>query len=527
MSITVIPAPDMSGQNAGWQILADSIRQRNAERRAKQAQYQDLILKLSDPNTGEDQQNAMLTQDPKQFEQFYGVPLDQVGKDVATFKNAAKDVIAPGSSMVMNKSEFAGSKRLLVPHPTGTPLEQKQQAELGQTVAQTRQAEATTMSERQRTEYYQQQLGLNAQEARQKDVAFKLGLRQAMRTKDGKTPTPGMIDDYMAGTFDLYPTTEAGKKLESAREILGGDPADPATNLAQMDIVLDHNIKVADLDRVRAETEAARALADERNRRLEFIGKGINPDTGKPFVAGQEVDPKELMALNKGFNEAFSNALGPLGFPSTVTTEGTRAGTIAKGLRRSWVLSPVGGLVDWWTTKTTENPKLAAALFGNGSADPASVRADLAAAIEPGRTIKTIMVPGVDKNGLPGMYPMTLDQAVPAIVQMRRKLGSEMPGVFTALGSASPSTLLQAVTSNPLLEQMAKVYAPALAAKIPEVRAMQKQMLAPAGQAGAANAPVDPNIAPILELPDQYKKEIDDIKRLVQDRAESPSNRPR
>jgi len=95
-----------------------------------------------------------------------------------------------------------------------------------------------------------------------------------------------------------------------------------------------------------------------------------------------------------------------------------------------------------------------------------------------------------------------------------------MPPVFAALRATSPQTLFEISIADPLIAQMARIYAPDMAKIIDEARAARKSTLAPA--AAAAAAPIDSNIAPILELRDSMQREIDDIKRSIQGASAVP-----
>ena len=185
MALTVLPAPDMSGQNEGWRLLAEATDRQRRERHAHETAYQSLITKLSDPDTTEAQQNALLTQDPKTFKNVYGVDISQVGKDVASFKTAAGSVGAPNGMQMSNAALAPGdgvSKRVLVAHPGGTAQEQQQAASLESTRASTESTRAGVANEATRTRL--------AQQSTQAVIASAdTDIRKNMRRLDGKVPT--------------------------------------------------------------------------------------------------------------------------------------------------------------------------------------------------------------------------------------------------------------------------------------------------------------------------------------------------
>jgi hypothetical protein len=509
MPITVIPADENAGAIAGWQMLHDAL-QRRWDREAqltreKKVAYQALISNLSDPNTTEEQQNAILSQDPKQFHNTYGVPIESVGKDVARIRAAA----GPGMGVAVAPGTPGGpgidTQRILVPHPGGTAQQQQQAATLASTKEQ-------TAADIQRRAYYEQATQLTGMESVRQEAEFNTRTKQLMRTAAGKVPTIADIRAYKAGNLDLYPTTPVQEKLDSLREIVGGDQNDPAVRMALFDLASQQDLTKANIDHLKAETEAARGMADERAMRLQYMQQGIDPDTGKSLTGG--IDPKELVALGNGFNSALNNALGPFGFPSQTSTVAQR-GPITQLL--------AGRLVDWWSMKTAENPRLAAALFGTGNADPVSVRADLLATAEPGRVVKTISFPSIDpKTGLPSTTDLTIDQAVPLVTQLRRKLVTELPPVFAAMRQAAPRTLLEMAAGNPLIEQAAKSYAPDIAAALAAART------AHAAEVTAAKAPpqqqVDQNMAPLLGEHSDLQKQLDDLRNFIQGSADHPRN---
>jgi len=162
MPITVIPADDNSGAIAGWEMLAQAARERAArlhqEQRGKKVAYQALVEKLSDPSTTEEQQNAILSQDPAQFRQTYGVPITQVGKDITTLKGGPAVDTPAARKYAAESGAPTTTKRVLVEHPGGTAAEQQQRATLAST-------EAGTAAEQQKTEYYKQGVRLNEGEA--------------------------------------------------------------------------------------------------------------------------------------------------------------------------------------------------------------------------------------------------------------------------------------------------------------------------------------------------------------------------
>lgn len=494
MPVTIIPAKDQSGANAGWEMLARGIQLGQARKHARETAYQDLIIKLSDPGTTEDQQNAILTQDPKQFQASYGVPLEQVGKDIARFRKSAADITAP-NGMVMQGQEFAGNRRVLVEHPAGTAQEQQQRATLESTYA-------GTAAETQRAAANKTQAELNVGEEQRKVVGFIAGIKSTMRTPDGKVPTFNQVQEYIKGNFDLTPTTKAQEKLEAIREILGVDQSTPEGRIAIHDFATSQNLNDEQLRIAVANTRNINADAALREQELEFLKQGLGRD-GRPLPGG--TDPKDIVQVGKGFTDAFNGALGALGFPTKATT--TNA---------SW--ADAWRSLDFFNSKTAiDNPKLLPAIFGNGLADPAAVRRDLLAAIPAGRKLVTIDFPSFDaKTNMPTTTKLTIDQAVPVVTQMRRTFAVTMPPVFAALRQASPQSLLYMVASNPLLEQMAKAYAPDIADMIAKAR--ETEAAAPT-QPDANAPPEDENLAPLTGDIQTIQKEVDDLKLMLQGKA--------
>lgn len=481
MALAIIPAPDMSGQTAGWQMLADSLRQRAADKRAKQAQYQELILKLSAPDTTEDQQNAILSQDPAQFEAMYGVPLANVGRDVAQFRTASRDLVAP-NGMVMNVVEPTGtSKRVLVPHPGGTLAEQRAQAELEQT-------RASTAAETQRAASGASQVALNQGKLQQDIAAATLTYKKTMRTATGKVPTYNEVQEFIKGNLDLTPVSGTQEQHEQIAEILGQDLADPVGRVIVGAFAQQQQMDKGKLDKLTADTRQANALSDLYEQELTNLKAGLDKN-GQPLREPNAVKPAEYIALSKAWTEAIDVALKPLGVPA----QGTVETPMFDWFKGSFPPSKFNLL---WQSKVTQSPKLAAAIFGNGVADPAAVRADLQAIAgdTPRTRIGTIDFPTIDpKTGAPTTRTLTLDQAVVEITRMRRNLGTSLPPLFKAMEQADPQLLLFMAQSNPLIEQAARAYNPIVAAAIDQARTALA-----ATPAGATAVPTgDPNLDPL------------------------------
>jgi hypothetical protein len=489
MSVTIIPAPDMSGATAGWEMLSRAVQLNRAREQQKQAAYQDLVIKLSDPTTTEDQQNAILTQDPAQFKITYGVPIEQVGKDIARFQKSAKDIVAP-NGMVLQGQEFVGNKRVLVEHPEGTAQEQQQRATLTGTIA-------STEAEKQRAAANASQAELNKVDQAMRMGKFVVDIKDTTRTVAGKVPNNNQVREYLNGNLELIPTTAGQKKLEAITEILGVDQSTPAGRIAMHDFATQQNYSDEQLNAIRANVRNMTADAALRERELEMLNQGLDRQ-GKPLDKG--VDPKEIMAIGKGFTDAFNGALGPLGFPTKSTTAGAE-----------W------WKIDYLSSSTKDNPALLPAIFGNGAADPAAVRRDLLAAIPAGRKLKTIGFPSFDtKTNRPITVSLNIDEAVPQVTQMRRTLTTTMPPVFAALRQASPQSLLYMAANNPLIEQMAKAYAPDVAAMIADARKAEADTPPPP----AANAaPVDENLSTLTNDMIPLQKEVDDLYRMLGEKA--------
>jgi hypothetical protein len=492
MPITVIPADENAGAIAGWQMLAEAAQRKAArlhqERQGRKVAYQALVEKLSDPSTTEEQQNAILTQDPAQFQETYGVPITQVGKDVTAFKGGPATDTPAARKYAKDSGAETTTKRVLVEHPGGTAAEQQQGATLAGT-------QAGTAAELQKTEYYRQSAQLATQENTRAQSTARQTVKRDFRTSAGKVPTLNETDAFIKGEFDLYPTTEAGKRLDLIREIISGDETDPAVRYAQMSLLNDQERDTKQLEGLAADTRLANARADELGERVKLYQQGIDPDTGKSLAGGEAPpDPREIIAVGKAFGDAVANAFNST--PTAMQTEAT-------------------GLKGWlpWTATVERNPELAALIFGNGSANPADVRADVERIAGKGRKAEKIMFLGVDKNKIPVERKVNPDEAVLAITQARRQLTAELPPVWKAMEAASPRALIEMVQSNPLLEQAAKAYAPTLAKAIDEARKQIAAERATAGTAAAATA--DPNAAPLMELRDKLQREIDDIRRTL------------
>lgn len=498
MAITVLPANENAGAIAGWDMLAQAARQLGLQRRqqayetsqAQKVAYQSLIKTLSDPNTTEDQQNAILSQDPQQFLRTYGVPKEQVGRDISTFKGgpgvdtpAAREFAAESGAPMENK-------RVLVAHPGGTPEEQA--------------AAANLAMEKQKLEYYRQGTRLADETNLRERFKTRADVIRDFRTADGKTLTNEQADAAIAGTFDVYPTTEANRKLESLTAILGGDPNNPAVALVLRELMRDQDIDDAKLAQIKADTDATRSLADFRDKQLEYLKQGINPENGKPLTGGTVVDPRELIAANDAFAKALSSGFGPIGFgPSQMTTSSSAV--------------PWGApqfIVDWFTTKTADNPALAHALFGSGSANPADVRRDLLAAIPAGKKLKTITFPVLEskKGGVavPGTRELTLDEAVQAVTQMRRAWTTSLPGVFNAMRAADRTTLVQMANGNPLILDAARAYAPDVSALIDKAR---KELGEEAKKESVGKPTGDATLDFLGAGEQEARRELDDLKK--------------
>ena len=528
MALTVIPAPDMSGANEGWRILAESVEQRRRERHAKEAAYQDLVVKLSDPNTTEDQQNAILSQDPKVFENTYGVKLAQVGKDIATFRTAASapPVTAPGASpmapgaaptdiapgkMQMSNAALAPgestTRRVLVPHPGGTAQEQQQRATLENT-------RANTEAERARTAQ-----GRAAADLSQTEMSLRIGnatndVKKTMRTADGRVPTFNEVQGYLVGKVELTPLKPEVDTRERVAYLLGQDPADPVGRVLIHDFQQSQDMNANTLEKAVADKDGVLLDNDLKRRELEMIDQGLNPRTGRPMTPGLEIKPNELASLSKSWNDATEHAMRGLGMPSQVTTDTQRVAALLPG-------TGVPFSVAAFQKQTIDNPKISAMLFGNGRADPASVRADLLASVPEGTRIKTINFPTIDqKTGLMTTTPLTIDQAVPRVVQMRQSWTTELPGLFNAMRQASPGTLAYMVFGNPMIEQASRAYAPDLVAKIDAAR---KAAVAADNPSPTANPLLqDPNTSSLVPDLAKLNDEIANLKKMLQGAGATP-----
>jgi len=265
----------------------------------------------------------------------------------------------------------------------------------------------------------------------------------------------------------------------------------------------------AKLESLLADKNLTDAKVAEMAERLKLIQSGIDPDTGKSLTGGTQIDTTKLLAVNKAFGETFNNALGPIGATASATTN-----------------SPWFRGVDWFTVKQAEIPGFGAAVFGNGIADPAAVRVDLENAIlgeptvdpktgvaAPRRHVKSVKFPVFDqKTGIAGTVDMTLDQAVMQATQIRRKLATELPALFQAMGTLDPNVLGAMMQGNPMMQQAARAYAPDLAKIVDDARARAKAAATATAVEGAALA--DPNTAPLIEMRDRLQREIDDMRRM-------------
>lgn len=328
-----------------------------------------------------------------------------------------------------------------------------------------------------------------------------MDIAKNMRTVDGKVPNYNQRMAYIKGDFDLVPVTAVQGKLESIREIVGVDPNTPEGRVMIHDFNNSQNMSDMELEKTAADIRNIKADAALRERELDLLGQGIDPKTGKPLGVGTEIDPKELIAGGKAFTDAFNGALGPLGFPTQTTTAGNQW----------WQM-------DYFTRKAGDNPKLLSAIFGNGIANPESVRRELLAVTPAGRKLETIDFPSFDaKTNMPTMVALTIDQAVPLVTQMRRSLTTSLPPVFAAMRQMSPQTLAYMISGNPVIEQAAKAYAPDIAQRLADARAQGG-----AGEPSPAESPVDPNLAPLLPDIQRMQKEMSDIRQLLQGQAAPP-----
>lgn len=507
MPITVIPADDRGSdrEGLGLSLLAQAQENAKLRRERQTADYADLVKFLSNPNTSEEEQNAVLTMDPKAFQSKYGVPITSVGKDVQTFRDKASDTPAARKYAAESGAPM-DKKRILVEHPGGTAQEQQQAATLAQT-------QENVAAEQQKRKYYEQAVLLNQQQGMIELSNARQAVKKNFRTLDGRIPTLNETNANLRGDLDLNPTTEASTKLEMIRTIFDGDENDPAFRYLQLSLLNDSDMSTAQLEKLRAETEAIKAHQIEQEERNRLLQSNTDPDTGKSLSGDQAVDPGKIVQVSKAFDEAMTNALGPLGAPSRMTT------IPAKGFGS---IPPITR----WTQRTQEYPGLTEAIFGNGVADPAAVRADLMRVAGDKRTATSVKIPVFDKKtGLPGEATMPIDQAVVAITQMRRQLATSLPPLFKAMEGVSPRSLIEITQGNPIVLQAARAYAPTLAKAIDDARAqMATKMTADAAAAAVA---ADPNTAPLAAKVDELQKEVDATRRLISGQANpAPTPRP-
>lgn len=519
MPITVLPPPDQSGAIAGWEALARGIQIGQSRRRQRQESYQALITQLSHPDTTEEQQNAILTQDPQQFRAFYGVPIEQVGKDVLKFRTAAQSVQSP-SGMDMNRPEFAGTKRVLVEHPGGTARQQQERATLTATQANTEQSRAQMREAEARTELASAGMRLNVAQA---TTSVKKDMRVPDANAPGglRVPTFNEVRDYIDGKLELVPNTPENDKREAIAYIYGLDPDDPVGRT--MIHALNEDIKKSglDVDKTAAEIRDINARAALHEQEWGLIQNGIDPRTGKPMTGGADtIEPTKLQALGKGWNEAITKSIAPFGMPSQVIT---KTPPFANNIQ----IGPFGAMLPemMWKKAVVDNPKIAGAIFGNGRADPASVRADLLATVPAGSKLVSIKfpMPTIDqKTGMVTTQSLSVDEAVPRVVQMRRSLTTELPVLFEAMRQASPATLIYMAAGDPLILQAARTYAPDVFKLITDAQTAADVASGKQAAPGAAEAPADPNATPLLDDIRRITEEMNEIKRTLGISAAAP-----
>lgn len=512
MPVTIYPAPDQSGATAGWEMLARGIAAGQAVKRQKEGNYQALITQLSSPDTTEEQQSAILTQDPQQFRATYGVPIEQVGKDIVEFRKAA-DVVAK-SGMVMNSAAPAQEtrRRVLVEHPGGTAQQQQQAATLENTKVNTETDRARMTAADAQAKLASKDMELNVAKAVTSGKA-------SLRTADGKVPTFNEMQAYFAGKLELNPLKDEQDRREKLAFILGLDPADPANRIMQH--ALDNDLKTADIsvDQAVENLRDTRASAALKEQQFQMIKDGINPNTGKPMIGGADsIDPTKLVALGKSWDESMTRALGPLGMPSRATTA-TPPNT---PFTKTPMVGPFGTPMPMflWSKKVSESPDIAAALFGNGQSDPLSVRRDLAK-LAPGGKVLSIDFPTIDpKTQQATTTSFKIDDLVPRVVQMRRTFTTEMPALFAAMRDASPATLIYMSAGNPLILQAARTYAPDVYKLITDAQAAAAAV--PPPDAAPDPAAADPNTAPLVGDVQKMMTEIDDLKKMIQGATTTP-----
>lgn len=510
MPITVIPADDRGDREGlGLSLLAQAQENAKLRRERQTADYADLVKFLSNPNTSEEEQNAVLTMDPKAFQSKYGVPITRVGKDVSTFANTAD---TPAVLKRFESPTAASTKRIVREQPGGTPVAQQAAATLAQT-------KENVAAEQQKRAYYEQAVKLNEQQgmielsnARQ---AIKKGFRNPTT---GGVPTLNETNAFLKGDLDLNPTTETATKLEAIRTIFDGDENDPAFRYLQLSLLNDQDMSTAQLEKLKAETEAIKTHQTEQEERNRLLQSNIDPDTGKSLSGDQAVDPAKIVQVSKAFDEAMFNSLKSLGAASGASKVNTVAATGWKSI----------GPIARYFQRAQEYPGFTEAIFGNGVADPAAVRADLQRLVGKDRTATSLKIPTFDKNGLPIEATMPIDQAVVAITQARRALATSLPPLFKAMEGVSPRSLIEITQGNPIVLQAARAYAPTLAKAIDEARAqMATKMTADAAAAAVA---ADPNTAPLAAAVDRLQKEVDEARRMLSGQANPtptapPSNR--
>lgn len=524
MSVTIIPAPDNSGAIAGWEMLARTIAQNAAARRQRESNYQDLIIKMSDPNTTVDQQNAVLTQDPKQFKATYGIDISQVGKDITQFRKAA-DVVAP-NGMVMTGTAPAENKRVLVDHPGGTAQQQQQAATLTNT-------QTNTSTDVARMKLAEAQSALASRDMQLNVAKAVTSGKATLRTLDGKVPTFNDMNAYFEGKLELNPLKPEADDREKLAFIYGQDPNDPVGKMMIHSLQNDLDKSDLSVDQAFENVKNARLDGQLKQRELDMINAGLNPNTGKPMSGADTIEPNKLMSLTEGFNNSIESALKPLGMPSRTKSAAPPEIPFSGGAimdQMSFGPYKTSMPMFMWTKSVGDNPKIGAAIFGNGQADPVSVRRDLLAAVPDGQKLLTIDFPTVDpKTGQPSTTTFTVDELVPRVVQMRRNLATTMPGFFTAFSQASPATLIYMAAGNPLILQAAKAYRPDIYKMIVEARgqsttAPPPPLLDPALSQWGHNR-TDPRTADMTNDVLKLQKSIDDINRVLQGATLAPGER--
>lgn len=508
MPITVIPATDYSGEQQGWQIFANALLQKSRQKfldaQVQNNKFEELTKYLADPNRTEAEQQAILSMEPKTFKQLYGQDISTVGKLVSQMVEPAVDPTAnpTGENAGGQGPQAPGKvveKRLMVPHPGGTPQEQQAAASLEQTTTVTKGLKQSQLQE--------------GAKFNQAQVDYGRDLQKNYAREDGKVFSfnDAQLEAQNPGSIPLVPKTAAQKLVEEAAGYLGLDRKDPAQ--AAVFHQYSNSLKNSDLgvEKSVAELRNMKLLGDLYEKKLANLAKGLDEE-GRPLKNPNMLDPKDVSLVADRVAQGMTNAIGGL---SLVEATGT---TPSSGVLQGLLYS----VFNYDTKKAINN----GILFGNP--DPVAVRNELAAAVGTDPTkLKTVSMYLPDpKTGVPTLQPLKVNDAIDRIVFARNKTATEVAPQVAALLQIDPATVAQISQISPAVDAAIKYTNPQFYNTV--LVPAREQLKAAATQATqqtavAETAKVDPVVAGIQAAADKRQKEIDDLRAIGKQLL---SNRP-